>query len=384
MTPKIISKEEMLAYKSTLRKFGNRSNVTAVDIGYKYKDGKILDILAIRIHVREKIPLSLLEVIDIFPESVEGIPVDIIEAVYQPHANFFNNHSLEDLAKRQERFDTLVPGISIAHKNVGAGTLGAFVIENKTGKLAILSNWHILAGSLNAKPGDEITQPAPFDGGRPEHDTVATLERMILDNDGDAGIALLNGKRPLMPIIFETNVFLKGVRNPTIGDILVKSGRTTGVTYGMIDGIGNYFLNYSVGEKRIDGFKIVPRKPGNPDNDEISSRGDSGSIWYDPNSYEAVGLHFAGEITSEPSEEYAISCYASKVFKRLNISLPTSPLINNTKPTDQINIVTNAIDKEEMDALAKEIGNQAIEIVLKRFSASNLIMLDLISSKKKS
>jgi endonuclease G len=102
-----------------------------------------------------------------------------------------------------------------------------------------LSNWHVLAGSNAARKGDAIVQPGKFDGGRTPQDKVATLERMVLDHDGDCAIALLNYNRAHSPMVLDLNVMVSKVQDPKIGDIVVKSGRTSGVTEGKVDAKGH-------------------------------------------------------------------------------------------------------------------------------------------------
>jgi hypothetical protein len=62
----------------------------------------------------------------------------------------------------KDRFDILISGISIGHRDVSAGTLGAFVWDNETGELLGLTCAHI-AAPFGAKAGDPIYQPAPLD-----------------------------------------------------------------------------------------------------------------------------------------------------------------------------------------------------------------------------
>ncbi len=109
--------------------------------------------------------------------------------------------------------------------------------------------------------------------------------------------------------------------------MLEKSGRTTGVTRGKVDGFGAYTIPYSVGERTVEGFKIISVLDGNPNNEEISSGGDSGSVWYSSTTQEGIGLHFAGETNPTPNEEHAIACHLPTVLTALNISLvpPTDP-----------------------------------------------------------
>ncbi len=62
----------------------------------------------------------------------------------------------------KERFDILISGISIGHRNVSVGTLGTFVWDNETGELLGLTCAHI-AAPPGAIAGDPIYQPGPLD-----------------------------------------------------------------------------------------------------------------------------------------------------------------------------------------------------------------------------
>ena len=308
------------AYQKAFKAYMGRNNVTGIDIGYKYVNAQRTDDIVVRIHVREKIPESALEATEVFPKEIDGVPVDIIQAIYRPTA------AIESLFERRVRRDTIQPGISISHPHVSAGTFGAVVYDKFSGRQCILSNWHVLVGSNDASPGDDIIQPGSLDGGRLSRDRIGQLERSILNEDGDAAIAFLDNAsgRSVQLAQLDTGVVVQSARMAQFGDILEKSGRTTGVTRGKIDGWGAYTLPYSVGARTIEGFKIVPVIDGNPNNEEISSGGDSGSIWYDPQTKEGVGLHFAGETDPHPREEHAIACHLPRVLNALNISLTPS------------------------------------------------------------
>lgn len=305
------------AYRKALSSYSHRDNVTAVDIGYRYKDGTRTDELAVRVHVREKLPESVLEDAELLPAEIDGIPVDVIQAVYHPHGS----DAGEDDPGRRVRVELVRPGVSISHPRVTAGTLGAIVYDRRTGRAGLLSNWHVLVGSDDAVPGDPIVQPGRADGGRTPRDTVGQLERMILDQDGDAAVALLGSARASRSEQWATGVSVTRARGPEIGEILEKSGRTTGVTRARVDGTGRYKLTYSVGEVAIDGLKLVPENPENPDDEEVSSGGDSGSLWYGATDRQGVGLHFGGEHDADPRAEHALACHLERVLDRLDLSL---------------------------------------------------------------
>lgn len=60
----------------------NRPGVTAVDVGYKIKDGQLRDELAIRVHVKRKLPPEALQAHEWFPKRLGRFNVDVIEASY--------------------------------------------------------------------------------------------------------------------------------------------------------------------------------------------------------------------------------------------------------------------------------------------------------------
>ncbi len=309
------------AYEKAVRTYGQRPYVTGIDVGYKYDAGVRTGQIAVRIHVREKMPLSALEAAEVLPREIDGVPVDVLQGHYSPSGN-----GILSLLARRHRHDPIQPGISVSHPLVSAGTIGAIVYDRSDGQACALSNWHVLAGSAFAQPGDPALQPGTFDGGRRTHDAIGTLRRMVLDGAGDAAIAALNGARQVARAQYETGVEVGAARRARLGDALTKSGRTTGVTHAVVDGVGRYTLSYPVGPRAIDGFIIRTDSDDNPHNVEISSRGDSGALWYDPGSGEGLGLHFAGETDPAPAAEFALACHLETVLDELHVSLqPIAP-----------------------------------------------------------
>jgi endonuclease G len=303
------------AYRRALATYGHRPNVTAVDVGYKYVKGKNTGRLAVRIHLREKILEEHVTASEKLPPDIDGIPLDVIRAVYALHGEG------APAPGRGRRSDPIQPGISVSHANAAAGTFGTVVYDNRTGRACLLSNWHVLAGSASAHPGDAIVQPGTNDGGRQPQDTVATLERMILGPAIDAAIAVLEPGRNVRTDLFESGVVLQSARMPVQGETLVKSGRTTAVTSARVDGFGTLSLDYPVGRRQISGFFLAPVDPANPSDEEISSDGDSGAIWYSASTGEGVGLHVCGEVNPLPDAERAFACFLPDVLRDLDVSL---------------------------------------------------------------
>lgn len=210
-------------------------------------------------------------------------------AKVRPRPPVITAHALGETGRTRP----LRPGISIAHAEVTAGTLGAFV--HKDGVVHALSNYHVLAGSPSAKVGDTILQPGPADGGRVSKDKVGTLAaweelRPGRDATVDCAIALLDDQEvnPEYPVgrITTTAVALGGEQ-------VAKIGRTTSVTRGRVTAIelDNVVVGYGeeLGEISFDNQIEVESTGTGP----FSRGGDSGSLVYRADGV-ALGLLFAG------------------------------------------------------------------------------------------
>ncbi len=309
------------AYEKTLKLYGNRADVTGIDIGYKYKGGTRRDEIVLRVHLREKVDRDLVDPAQLLPAEIDGVPLDVIQASYAPSSN-----GILALAARRHRRDPVQPGLSISHHLGTAGTIGAVVYDRTDGAACILSNKHVLAEAALAEVGDQILQPGRTDGGRRDVDAIARLRRMYLGVKGDAAIAALNQTRQVRTAQYDTDAGVQRTRRARVGDRVVKSGRTTGVTEARVDGVGRFKVKYGFQEHRIDGFKLRAHDPANPGNLELTFHGDSGSLWYDPATQEGLGLHFAGEDDHAPAAEFALACHLDAVLDELLVSLePVAP-----------------------------------------------------------
>jgi endonuclease G len=301
-------------------------NITSVGVGYKVKDGRQTNALALQFTVGTKFAPEALEAAPTrpIPEKItaNGITfdTDVLERDFEPHPVAV---AIETKSDRKRRDDPMAPGVSIANVHVTAGTLGCLVRENGSGQTRVLSNWHVLHGP-EGEVGDTIVQPGPYDDNRVVANACGRLVRSFLGLAGDCAIASIAGRRAIETIL-ELDVPVRRIGDPELGDRVVKSGRTTAVTYGRVTRIHTITsLDYeSAGTHQIGGFEIGPDDDHRAANGEISMGGDSGSAWLatdDAGSAEdmMLGLHFAGE-TNEPAE-YALACYASAVFKKLEIS----------------------------------------------------------------
>jgi endonuclease G len=338
--PKKIARTKVEAAVAELdkvrRNWLKRPGVTAVDVGYKIKDVEMTDELAIRVHVRRKKPIEALETHDVFstsgdPKKQGPFTIDVIEAEYGPERPQIELTQPEAL-DRKGRVDPLVGGVSVGNPRVSAGTLGAIVWDRTDGEICMLSNWHVLCGSSTCTAGEDIYQPGVFDGGTAA-DKVAELKRWRLDRDADAALAKLTGARAYSRDILDLNPIAGVEENPTLGMTVTKSGRTTDVTEGLVDGVSlSTTINYGGGTVVTfhDQLHIVPLPPWPAVNYEVSRGGDSGSVWIDKATNKAIGLHFAGETDPSPTAEHAIANRMVEVAKALNFSF--TPLFRPAPP----------------------------------------------------
>jgi endonuclease G len=311
-------------------------NVTSVGIGHKIRDGRSTGELALQFTVARKLqPEALVaERLQPIPPSltIDGVevPTDIIERDYQPSWTLVEPGQMAKELRKQ-RLDPVRPGCSLAHHRETAGTLGAIVYDLQDGAACGLSNWHVLQGP-SGSIGDAVVQPGPFDDNRIEHNALGTLFRSHLGPAGDCAVVRLEG-RAHDPSILGLDRIPARVARAEIGDRAVKSGRTTGVTHGIVERVDVMVkLDYggNTGSRIIGGFEIGPDSERPAMDGEISKGGDSGSAWLGTGAGGEttdvmLGLHFAGEGT-DAANEHAMACYAHSVLEKLQVGLaPVAP-----------------------------------------------------------
>ena len=317
-------------------------NINSVGVGYKVTDGKRTNELALQFTVGQKFAPEALEAIATrpIPETItaNGITfaTDVVERAFTQHPVAVETQTKSE---RKRRLDPMQPGVSVGHVRATAGTLSCLVQENASGEVRVLSNWHVL-NTDSGVLGDPIVQPGPYDDNRVSENACGTLTRSFLGLAGDCAIASVAG-RAAIETILGLDVAVRRIGDPELGDRVVKSGRTTAVTYGLVTRVHTISkLTYgSKGDQRIGGFELGVDDAHLPDNGEISMGGDSGSAWMATDETGAptdmmLGLHFAGE-TEEPAE-FALACYASSVFEKLEIG----PLEPPAGPADTVTVET--------------------------------------------
>lgn len=314
-------------------------NINSVGIGYKITDGKRTNDISIQFSVGKKAKAESLE--SLKTEGTKEIPkqfkhgaitivTDVVERSFKADFQLVQQSVIKKDARKTKQ-NPISSGISVGNINSTAGTIGSIVYDVHNGNPYILSNWHVLDGGF-AKMGDTIVQPGPYDDSNTENNKIGKLVKSHLGVAGDCAIASIEN-RDFINSIYEINVAPQKIAKVELGDKVIKSGRTTGVTHGIISRVYvTTKIDYdNVGEQLIGGFEIVVDPRNKPSDGEISKGGDSGSLWLvkdergKPTNI-AVGLHFAGE-SSDDQPEHALACNIHSVFEKLEISL-TKPKIS--------------------------------------------------------
>jgi hypothetical protein len=259
-------------------------NVTGVGVGLKLVDGQRTNEVCVRVYVRRKLPEAQLQTTELLPRTLDGVTVDVVEGEFTFMQGDAPPLPLEQRVTRH--FPFLTPGVSVGGLRVTAGTLGTAVYDVMGGGQMLLSNWHVLCGSPDCVQGEEIVQPGVFDGGTAPKDTVAVLERFANTDRVDAAVATVNGQRFLRDAIPGIGL-VRSIGGAALGTRVRKSGRTTGVTAGIVDDVS--------ADVTVDGLMFRDQISVVRDNEDvIVAGGDSGSLVVDEQNL-AVGLLFAGK-----------------------------------------------------------------------------------------
>lgn len=171
-------------------KFMGKPGVNGVGIGTKTVGGRRSGATSVRVYVTRKRPSQYLASGTELPRSIRvkgrTVPVDVVQAgpFYPLHllSRADETRSLAGAVTEDaypDRYRPVPFGVSIAHEDVTAGTVGCLVTDNTDGSTVVLSNNHVFANSNLASIGDPIVQPGPADGGDVGPDTVAHLKRYV-------------------------------------------------------------------------------------------------------------------------------------------------------------------------------------------------------------
>ena len=159
---------------------------------------------------------------------------------------------------------------------------------------------------------------------------VATVTGGIFRREGDAAIARLNNSRSIENVPIELSSAPQKLMKAFKDQRVMKSGAQTGVTRGIVHAVGEVTVDYGnlskgyLGKLTMLGFEVRPETSGFTG--ALSDGGDSGSVWLDADTGDAVGLCVGGDKTGDTLDEFSFACHLDLVFKELQISLtPPGP-----------------------------------------------------------
>jgi len=264
------------------------------------------------------------EIQQVVPKQLEGVPVRIIESKFRTMSLRIMDAIYAD---RTKRFRPAPGGVSCGHPLITAGTLTCRVLDKVTREVVGgLTNNHIAAldwGEIHeGKVGDSALQPGPYDGGVDPTDKIGELMKWIaveLDKDNLVDAAVFSSDL-LSKDVLEVGSPLHTVE-PRVGMKVLKSGRTSGITYGTILDV-NATLMIDGGE----GWGSCLFKNQIVISPAILSPGDSGSWVGEVDTFNTVGLGFAG------SDTLSVANRALTVEELLDVEIipPVSPVSLST------------------------------------------------------
>jgi hypothetical protein len=155
------------AKRRAAERLADLPGVQAVGVGSKEVDGRLTGEPAIKVFVRRKLPLDEIPAGERIPESVEGIPTDVVETgeihplAGPPGANRPDDFDHGDSARHRP----LIGGSQLTTAgSSNTGTLGCFVWEQADhGKAYALTNFHVIQPPDLSAPtvgSTEVGQPS--------------------------------------------------------------------------------------------------------------------------------------------------------------------------------------------------------------------------------
>jgi hypothetical protein len=348
------SVDELIAVKEQVEaRFMGQPGVTGIDVGYKEVGGQRTDQIAIRVHVeakRDDVPDD-----QRVPAEIDGAVTDVLVRTYE----------LQVVAKPLEisaqadttHYATISGGISmgpsrVINGSIFAGTLGAVVTDNVTNQRAALTNFHVACVDNTFSNGDRMVQPSRIDTGVVPADEFGALLRESLSAAVDGAIISIDAGRATACEVVEIGP-VRGTRTATLGMVVRKRGRTTGLTHGSVDGIaGTVNVDYGdgIGVRTLTNqISIAADTTQNP---LFSDHGDSGSVIVDDAGF-VVGLLFAGAGTSTVANQIA------SVLAELNIAMCVGKSLIKDIKDGRKDFIKDK-DKEFRKELIKEIRKEFV------------------------
>jgi hypothetical protein len=286
------------------------AGVVGVGIGLRSTADKQGEEPALQVVVARKHPMSALHHKDRIPANIDGLPVDVVDAPRwnrpKPGVAATPPNPEGEVAPRIGKFKRrpIVGGISCSNLYSSSGTLGYFCAGlNAAGRPShfILGCGHVLRGRAAFGTTPSVIQPSPADGGA-SADVVAQFDRCVGPESGshgefnvDAAIAEIRPDVAFVREILEIGT-VNGKQAPFPGMKVLKFGRSTGLTMGVITSIA--FETHLCWERRtpqrMHHFTGLIRIESADRSKPFALPGDSGALIVSAENHSAIGMYFAG------------------------------------------------------------------------------------------
>lgn len=181
-------------------------------------------------------------------------------------------------------------GVSVGHIDITAGT-ASYLLEDGSGTVYTASNNHVYAMSNQATEGDTIIQPGSADGGTTSDQSATLVGYVPIENGVTVDLAWAAQEVEHVTQLLDYAVPQGTPRRVEVGDVLKKSGRTTGVTEGEVQQVqATVDVNYGgdLGTVTLEDQILTG---------DMSDGGDSGSAALIKGEGVPGGLLFAGSDT---------------------------------------------------------------------------------------
>ncbi len=251
--------------------------------------------------------------------------------------NFINSGNVRalqyDNISRTSYSRPIYGGMSISHRLVTAGTYGCVVYDAKTKQPMALSNAHVLANSsLASNPtafiGDEIYSPGCIDTSGCQY-KWGSLTRFIPLQEGVYNFVDCAASIPDNINDINSNIIgigePQGYETPKEGMKVVKSGRSSGVTYSEIFDV-NASMEIFYGNTVIRFTNCVVTNAN-------AIGGDSGSALINTDTKKVVSLLFAGSdtITVYNNIEFVLSALDATITPNESVPRPQYATTSSTE-----------------------------------------------------
>ena len=392
--------------RAVLEELQTLPNVRSVGVGLRVRRGEPTGELAFRVYVDAKVPRAKLAPADLIPETIEGIPTDVLQI----------GRARKLCWSKGTR--PLVGGVEIGDSpfdtfSMKSGTLGC-IVTTADGKMAALSNEHVLRHGMHSDR--RVYQPLYDDCLGFEcnkiGESIAGLENHF-DHEGtsfwiDCAIAILDsgiGRRfrlrrvihkilepPIeiaMPAGVEGKVWINEegkvvairdeagavidrtrIRGPAAampGTVVWKVGNRSGLTVGIVDDpMGT--VTDDVTEETNNNLILVRALAGYEANDirQFADEGDSGSILLDL-SNRVIGIVtglFKDETDDGEDQFFAYACNIDPVLAFLKVTInespaPAGPTAAIVTPMEEQEEFGDVDFGEQLHALQRRVGTSA-------------------------